>query len=467
MRQTHEIIKGLTPVNEKIAPDRQLNEKLLHRLVITRWICLVIVVLIAGSVLCGWIVPAIASLFPPGWALMKANTTICFLLSTAGLVLMHSRRNNQSLVAGNLCAVIIIFLAGAAIFEHLSGINLWMDTIVAADGGSEMPGRMSIQTASYFVLMGLILISAGFGNKCWNLVVDLLVMMQWMLILVIISGYSFDASYLFGHSPTTRTSLQTLVCMTLSAFSLVVYRSRSGLFSVFVGVGIGSQAVRMIFPFALLLPFLIVGAGAYATFTGWLTDPYVAAISASMSSTLLFIIIVLMGTKINALERDLRDLSLTDELTRIYNRRAFYMLGEHSMRETQRTNQPLTVLFFDLDGLKLVNDAFGHDTGSRLLQDFADLLRNNFRSNDIVARLGGDEFAVITHAWKDELISVLQRLTNANELLNSTGGNKYKVSYSVGQAGIETVKNESFTELVDQADAAMYQRKRQKRKQVK
>ena len=454
-------------MNEVGAADRQLNENIMYHLVIARWVCLVIVALIALSTFCGWTIPAIGSLFPLGWTLMKANTAVCFLLSVGGLIIIHRLNYRFALIVCYLSTIIVLLMAGMAIFGHISGRALLVDTLLAPDRGSDMPGRMSIQTASYFVLMGLILISAGFRNKPSSLIADVLVVMLWVVILVIISGYSFDASYLFGHSPTTRTSPQSLVCMVLLGFALVVYRSRSGLFSVFVGVGIGSQAVRILFPFALLLPFLIVGAGAYSIIMDWLTQPYVAAISASSLSALLFVIIILLGTKINSLERELRNQSLTDELTRIYNRRAFYILGEHSMFETKRTNQPLTVLFFDLDGLKIVNDSFGHDTGSRLLQDFANLLRSNFRSNDIVARLGGDEFAVVTHAWNDKLTSMIKRLNIATELLNRTMGNPYQVSYSMGQAGIERVKNESFKELVDQADAAMYQCKRHKRKQIK
>jgi diguanylate cyclase (GGDEF)-like protein len=79
----------------------------------------------------------------------------------------------------------------------------------------------------------------------------------------------------------------------------------------------------------------------------------------------------------------------------------------------RRNGLSLTVLFFDLNGLKQVNDSSGHEVGSRLLVHAADLLRSNFRSNDVVARVGGDEFAVVTHSSKDELIAALNHRADA------------------------------------------------------
>ena len=451
-------------MNEVLAPFRQPNEKLLRRLIIIQRVCLVGVVILAGGILCGWVVPVIGSLFPRGWTLMKANTALSFLLSISGLILVHKPVLNHILPWIGLCAAIILWLSGTALLGYLTDHTYWVETMLAADSHAELPGRMAVQTAAYFMLTGLILALSGPGYKLWNPLLDIMVLALFIIILIVFAGYSFDASYLFGHSPYTRTSPQTLVCMALVGLTLFIYRCRSGLFDVFVGPDIGSRIVRSLAPFALVLPFLIVGAGAYAMYNGWLTPPYVAAISAALSSALAFIIIMLMGRKINEQEQELRDISLTDELTRIYNRRAFYMLGEHALKEIRRTPKFLSVLFFDIDGLKKVNDAFGHDTGSRLLQVFADMLRDNFRSNDIIARLGGDEFAIITDTGKDEIEIVLGRLQDAANTINQKGDKPYRINYTVGVAGVDHATNETFSELVSKADAAMYQRKHDKQR---
>ncbi|MCB1814813.1 MAG: GGDEF domain-containing protein, partial [Candidatus Competibacteraceae bacterium] len=157
------------------------------------------------------------------------------------------------------------------------------------------------------------------------------------------------------------------------------------------------------------------------------------------------------------------EISLTDELTKIYNRRGFYLLGEPILSEGRRLLMPLTILYFDLDGLKEVNDTLGHDTGSQLVLEFANLLRTTFRSSDVVARVGGDEFAVVARSRQADIMIALKRLDAAIEAANSTGEKPYQISYSVGEAASEPTADESFAELVARADAVMYERKRLKK----
>jgi diguanylate cyclase (GGDEF)-like protein len=122
------------------------------------------------------------------------------------------------------------------------------------------------------------------------------------------------------------------------------------------------------------------------------------------------------------------------------------------------------VLFFDADGLKNINDSVGHDVGSKLLLDIATLLRASFRGSDVVGRVGGDEFAVImTHGRQAELASALRRLDDAIEVANAAGDKPYRISLSVGEVTTEPQSQESLGELLDRADAAMYQKKRHRR----
>ena len=115
-----------------------------------------------------------------------------------------------------------------------------------------------------------------------------------------------------------------------------------------------------------------------------------------------------------------------------------------------------------MDGLKEVNDTLGHDKGSDLLANFAELLRSNFRNCDVVARVGGDEFAVVTQ--QDAYKIVLNRLKNSIESENRKGDNGYLIRYSVGVASTgKTRGDEKFDDLVKQADALMYERKKLKR----
>ena len=125
--------------------------------------------------------------------------------------------------------------------------------------------------------------------------------------------------------------------------------------------------------------------------------------------------------------------------------------------------RPVSVVFFDADGLKKVNDSLGHDVGSKLLLDIATLLRATFRGSDVVGRVGGDEFAVITHGRQAELAPALRRLDDATATANCAGNRPYRISLSVGQVTSDPQSEESLAELLDRADAAMYQKKRQRR----
>lgn len=446
-----------------IEPNWQLHEKLLQRLVLFQRLSLAAIFLIAGAILIAWLILPLRHIFPAGWDLMKANTALSFLLGSSVMFLIRQQAIARHWIWIGLCLAGLFCLSGTALLGHLTGRLYWVETLLAADKGAEMPGRMSIQTSLYLLVLALVMTLICLGGKLRTIIVDINILILFVIILIIVSGYTFDASYLFGHSPHTRTSPQTLICMVLLGYALFVHRCQDGLFRVFIGRTIGGRIARALVPISLLIPFLIVSVGAYVLYRGWITQPYVAAMSAALSSALSFIIILIMGRRINDMERELRDISLTDELTRIYNRRAFYMLGEFTLKGLQRAPRPLSVLFFDIDGLKQANDNFGHDTGSQLLQDFAMLLRENFRSNDIIARLGGDEFAIITHTRGDEVTRLLQRLSEAVDEKNRLGQRPYLISYTVGVADLESSATPDFRELVNRADAAMYRRKHSKR----
>jgi len=174
---------------------------------------------------------------------------------------------------------------------------------------------------------------------------------------------------------------------------------------------------------------------------------------------LLFVIFVLLiAQRINVLESALRDSSLLDELTRIHNRRGFYHLGEHLLLKGRRAGDGVSVLFFDIDGLKAVNDSLGHDVGSRLLLEFANLLRSVFRASDVVARVGGDEFAVAMITSQGEG-SALTRLHDAVAAANATGSAPFQIRYSAGEAIATPTDDASLAELVARADAGMYETK--------
>lgn len=439
------------------------DTKVLNRLVAAEKVCLAVAALIAATVLLGWELPAIGAALPRGWSLMKANTALAVLLCTASLSLLKPRLRAPFLFAGKACAVMALFLAGASLFEHWTGRATGLGTLLAPDTGGSAPGRMSIQTASFFVLLGLSLLIRRTRQDLLGHVLDVLIGAAVLLVAVLVAGQALGASALFGQNPTTRTSPQTLVCLALLAFVQACRRARYGYFSVLVGVGIGSHIARIALPMSLVVVFLFVIVGQTALAKGQVTLPYAVALTASSMAAILCLLVVFLSRKINEMERALRDMSLTDELTGLHNRRGFYLLGEQALRNARRDKRPVTVFFVDADGLKTINDTLGHDVGSELLRDIALLLRKSFRSSDVVGRLGGDEFAVITGIGEADLASVLLRLNREAEIANEEGNKPYRISCSTGRATAEPESDEPFAALVERADAAMYLDKRQRR----
>ena len=435
----------------------QHDRRILEWILTSQRICIVFTTLIAVTVLGAWLLPPVANILPDGWSLMKANTALSFtLVALCQYSLLEKKKHNFRILRW-IFIFILLIITSSALFNHISGGYSSIETLLAKDNNSPRPGLMSLQTASFLFVITLIF-SIKELPKQSDYILDILTLVLITISLIISSGYIFDAIHLYGQSLLTRTSVQTLICMLLSTYVALIFRTKSKTFSILINAGFGSSLARYLTPLVILFPFIIIGIAT----TGMEVDSNITAITASISSVLLFLFHIFMTKKINDLEKSLRELSLTDELTKIYNRRGLYTLGDHLYRESRRNKIPMTVIFFDLDGLKKVNDTYGHDTGSELIKDFACLLQENLRDSDILARVGGDEFVIITHN-EDCQQFILNRFDNAVKAFNESGKKIYEIHYSAGMTYFNPDENRSFSEIIDEADAKMYQIKIQKK----
>ena len=158
------------------------------------------------------------------------------------------------------------------------------------------------------------------------------------------------------------------------------------------------------------------------------------------------------------LEQELQSLLLAtvDGLTSLTNRRGFDAIAEHTIAMCRRVDEPATLLYFDLDDFKGVNDALGHAAGDRVLRTFARHLRETFRDSDVVARVGGDEFCVLlTSATTEDVQRPLSLLAGRLE----TREDEPLVSFSVGIASYDPSTHTTVHALVEEADRRMYQQK--------
>jgi diguanylate cyclase (GGDEF)-like protein len=152
------------------------------------------------------------------------------------------------------------------------------------------------------------------------------------------------------------------------------------------------------------------------------------------------------------------ELSVTDDLTRLYNSRYLYLVLNRETKRALRSNRPLSMLFADLDGFKQVNDRHGHLAGSKALVEVAAVMRGCARETDVVARFGGDEFSVVLPDTTSEgAVSVANRVIDRVRECRflESDGLDLRLTISVGVATLPDVVK-SAEELLRAADMAMY-----------
>lgn len=166
------------------------------------------------------------------------------------------------------------------------------------------------------------------------------------------------------------------------------------------------------------------------------------------------------GVVLNSQKRN-RQAGYKDKLTGLYNRE---FLEEELSRLDSNRQLPMSLIMGDLNGLKLINDAFGHDIGDKALQRVAELMNSTFRKEDIVSRMGGDEFVVLlpktTEKTAAAIVERLKMVSDANPL------NFIKISISFGVA-TKTLEEESISDIFRKAEERMYFNKLKESKEAK
>ena len=171
-------------------------------------------------------------------------------------------------------------------------------------------------------------------------------------------------------------------------------------------------------------------------------------------------------TELVAAQIELRDLSLTDELTGLLNRRGFLHLAEQQLRLERHkgTARGLNLLFADMDGLKKINDTVGHEAGSDAIKELAGAVKSVVRDGDLVARWGGDEFVILTIGAEDENVdAMIERIERRLDEHNAENGKSYLVACSIGKAPVNLKGDKTFEEFIAEADEAMYTAKRRRK----
>jgi diguanylate cyclase (GGDEF)-like protein len=169
---------------------------------------------------------------------------------------------------------------------------------------------------------------------------------------------------------------------------------------------------------------------------------------------LFFLIVVQLIAELRDSQKRLSGLASKDPLTGLLNRRAFLEAANTELSRAKRSGHPLTMAYLDLDGFKKVNDRIGHETGDRVLQETASVLREGVRVTDTAARLGGDEFALLfPETGRDQAGIVIAKLRE--RLLRAMGDHEWPVTASIGSVTC-LAPPPSVDAMIAAADEVMY-----------
>ncbi|MEE9345511.1 MAG: GGDEF domain-containing protein [Methylococcales bacterium] len=169
---------------------------------------------------------------------------------------------------------------------------------------------------------------------------------------------------------------------------------------------------------------------------------------------------ILQSARENEISRKkIEQLAYTDSLTGLYNRRGFLLHAEKYLQVARTEQEVVTIACIDLDGLKSINDQYGHHAGDQTIVNAANIFKKVFRQNDLLCRIGGDEFLVFmvnTNAGKT--ISLTTRLNRAIRNWNGQNIPRLQLSLSIGLAK-DNDEQQPLEQLIKQADVNMYKNK--------
>lgn len=447
MRRTHPVLEL-----------HKVDPRMLMRLQKLEGLCLAVAGLIAASGLAVRAIPALSQ-SSLNWTGMPVAGSVAALGCVAGLMISAGKDSLQAKISRTVAASIALLASLATLAGPLSASGRIVPAWAGYTGRHAMPWLVTIAFASLAVLV--LLVHAQKNMARW--VADSMIFSAGWAVFTLVAGAAFGALHVFGAAPPSRIEPTTAVVLALLTTVGVVQRAEYGCFSIFLGRGLGSRIARGILPVVLVLPLAREILRARLTGLHLIPEHYAAAFLAAGGTMIALALLVIVSWQFRHLEWEIQSLSLRDELTGLYNLRGFQLLAEQALRMARRSHSPFSVLFVDVDNLKLINDELGHSVGSQMLVETAEFLKTQFRESDVFGRIGGDEFAVAGQFGADAMDQAEKRLESESE---RTATGTPRLSLSMGHVTADQGRHETLQDLLDRADAAMYQRKRSKKLQA-
>ena len=450
------------------SPPSELDSEISGKLARAGRVILYVAALFILVSIAGWMLRAVDPGILPGWNPMNLQAMLLTTLSGISLAFSHPRYSRVRQFSSILLACLVVLLSLAVILEYAFHTSFGIDTVTAPGqpAQNDLWSRMAFQAALGFAAVGVAAMFVAVRRPALVLAADVLAFFQAAAVLTVVTGHFIAISHFFDSQAPVPTSAQTMICLFLLSTVLVMRRTEKGILNIFIGEGSGSKVARVLMPVILVLPYLREAMRARFISENRMPAYYTTAMLGTVAVIVSTSILIYLSRRINSMEIEVHELSLRDALTDLYNLRGFRLLAEQALRLARRLNTPFSVLFIDLDDLKKTNDSLGHQVGSDLLIEVAEILKSSFRQTDVLGRIGGDEFAVAGQFSEEHIARAMHQLEVSAEVANRERSRPPALSFSLGCVTMQPGDSETLDSLLARADREMYNAKRRKKMPV-
>lgn len=390
-----------------------------------------------------------------GWRLMRGSTATAVILLSCSLLLLRSTARGRRTIAGLVLAGAAGLIGAGNVIFHLGLALSWWDGVSLGRFDS-ITYPMSAQTAVWLVAFSAAVMCSRATVAGAERISDMLSWATLAALVVFFDAFVFQAPQLLSEDGASLTPALTTVCLTLLFLAWWSDQVRRGRWTALAAAGRVGRVLRVTVPALVLAPVLLVLLVQTGLRREWFDGGEALAITSIAFSALLTMLLIMWAVAVSSSQGELVMEAMTDRITGLLNHRALVVFGMHLLEDARREATPFTVIFFDLNGLKEVNDTEGHRAGDQLIADFAAALRSTFRSADVVGRYGGDEFVVLIKGTDEQAAAGVARLTAHID----SDDRSRRLSYAHGIATTNPGERLEFDELVRLADDRMYQEKR-------
>jgi diguanylate cyclase (GGDEF)-like protein len=394
---------------------------------------------------------------------IDANTSLGLIFLGASLwLLLPDPPRRAHRYCGLFFATLVACVGGMTVIEYAFRVDARV--VIHA------PGRMPLITAMTFLVLGVALLLVDCEVDQGPRPAELLSLWGVFAGVMSLSGYINGAAAIYRLFSYTQVAVFTALVLLMISAAIFFARPRVGVAGDLTGRFLGSTMARRFLPAVFIVPLLGAWIRVQGQRAGLFGTELGLAWSVTTNVVTLAVLVWLTARKLNETEHSLEevrkaknilyDASLKDELTGLYNRRGFLAFAEEQVKLACSGRRELMVLFADVDGLKAINDGYGHGEGDRALKTAAEVFLTVFRDTDLVARLGGDEFAILALDCSPAgLVRINAHFEKTLRIVNDLD-KPWKLSISVGAVHVDSKHQLSMTELLNKADKMMYSRKR-------